>query len=83
MISMRVLQGTKVIDAAPELVATLLAPPRRVVVDVGTGDGRYPYESARGDPETLYIGLDPDAGAMSEYAFRAGRKPARGGVDNA
>jgi 16S rRNA (adenine(1408)-N(1))-methyltransferase len=30
----------------------------------------------------LYIGIDPDAAAMAQYAFRAARKPARGGVDN-
>jgi 16S rRNA (adenine(1408)-N(1))-methyltransferase len=55
---------------------------RRVLIDVGAGDGRYVYETARGDPAALYIGLDPDAAALSSYAFRAGRKPARGGIDN-
>jgi 16S rRNA (adenine(1408)-N(1))-methyltransferase len=53
-----------------------------VVIDVGAGDGRYPYTMARQDPAGLYIGVDPDADAMSEYAFRASRKPARGGADN-
>jgi 16S rRNA (adenine(1408)-N(1))-methyltransferase len=56
---------------------------RPVVVDLGAGDGRYVYESARAEHARLYVGVDPDAGALQEYAFRASRKPARGGVDNA
>ncbi len=53
------------------------------MVDLGAGDGRYVYESARGDASSVYVGVEPDAKALSEYAYRAGRKPSRGGVDNA
>src|SRR5688572_26206092 len=79
---MRILDNTKVIDLAPDQAEALLSSRPHVVVDVGTGDGRFVYEAARLDPEALYIGLDPDADAMAEYAYRAGRKPARGGVEN-
>jgi 16S rRNA (adenine(1408)-N(1))-methyltransferase len=56
---------------------------RPVIIDLGAGDGRFVYESARDDPLRLYVGVDPDADALSEYAYRASRKPARGGVANA
>lgn len=56
---------------------------REVVADLGAGDGRFVYESARADPSRLYVAIDPDAEALKEYAFRAARKPARGGVENA
>ncbi|HXH23245.1 MAG TPA: class I SAM-dependent methyltransferase [Dehalococcoidia bacterium] len=53
------------------------------MLDIGAGDGRWAYEQARRDPGSLYIALDPDAEALKEYAFRAARKPARGGAANA
>jgi 16S rRNA (adenine(1408)-N(1))-methyltransferase len=79
----RILQGTKVIEAPRSWREDLTRDGRPVIVDLGAGDGRYVYESARDDPASLYIGIDPDAGALSEYAYRASRKPARGGVDTA
>jgi len=78
----RVLEGTKVVDIDHAKAGALLSGVRPIVVDVGTGDGRWPYENARADGDSLYIGLDPDAAAMAEYAYRATRKPSRGGVDN-
>ena len=53
-----------------------------MVIDVGAGDGRFPYERARLDPASFYIGIDPDAESLKEYAYRASRKPSRGGIDN-
>ena len=79
---MRALQGKKVIEAPASWREDVARDRRPVVIDVGAGDGRYVYESARGDPSRLYIGVDPDAAALGEYAYRASRKPARGGVEN-
>ena len=78
---MRLLQATKIVEAEPGWRDEIL---RRgpVVIDVGAGDGRFVYESARHDPSAVYIGLDPDAEALAEYAFRAARKPSRGGAAN-
>src|SRR2546425_4724656 len=45
----------------------------RVVVDVGTGDGRWLYRTARAHPEWLCLGLDADAGRMREVSRRASR----------
>src|SRR5262245_22211852 len=54
---MRVLVGTSIeeIDALPELDG------RPLVLDVGTGDGRFAYEQARADGSRFFVGLDPDA----------------------
>jgi len=79
----RVLQASKVIAAPVTWRESVTRDGRPVIVDLGAGDGRYVYESARGDPASLYVGVDPDADALSQYAYRAARKPARGGVDNA
>jgi 16S rRNA (adenine(1408)-N(1))-methyltransferase len=79
----RVLQGKQVIDAPPSWRDGVLREGRPIVIDLGAGDGRYVYDSARDDTTRLYVGVDPDAEALGEYAFRASRKPARGGVENA
>jgi 16S rRNA (adenine(1408)-N(1))-methyltransferase len=55
----------------------------QVAVDVGAGDGRFVYRLAREHPEWFCLAVDADAGAMRDASFRAGRKPARGGVSNA
>jgi 16S rRNA (adenine(1408)-N(1))-methyltransferase len=78
---MRVLHGTKVEEAPAGWASGLTPAP--VVIDLGAGDGRWAYEAARKDSRRVYVALDPDADALSEYAFRAARKPSRGGVDNA
>jgi 16S rRNA (adenine(1408)-N(1))-methyltransferase len=80
---MRILHGKQVIEAAADWRGRLDASARPVVVDLGAGDGRYAYECARRDAEALYIAVDPDAATLAEYAYRASRKPARGGVENA
>ena len=55
---------------------------REVVVDLGTGDGRFVLRLARARPDALVIGLDALAEPMEASASRAGRKPARGGAEN-
>jgi 16S rRNA (adenine(1408)-N(1))-methyltransferase len=80
---MRILQGKKVVEAPTGWRESIDAAGRSVVIDLGAGDGRYAYERARVEPETLYVAVDPDPETMADYAFRASRKPARGGVENA
>jgi 16S rRNA (adenine(1408)-N(1))-methyltransferase len=79
----RILQGTKVVDAPQGWRTALVLDEPRVIVDVGAGDGRWAYESARHEPDCVYIAIDPDATGLAEYAYRASRKAARGGIDNA
>lgn len=80
---MRILSGTRVIEAPQSWRDDLTRDGRPLVIDLGAGDGRYVYESARGDSSHIYLGVDPNADALGEYAYRASRKPARGGVENA
>jgi 16S rRNA (adenine(1408)-N(1))-methyltransferase len=80
---MRMVEGSRVVQGHAKWREQVLASGRRVVVDVGAGDGRWAYEMARRDPGALFLALDPDADALKEYAYRASRKPSRGGVENA
>ena len=70
------------VDREPGELAARIAAHEEVIVDVGTGDGSYPYRRARERPEILCIGVDPAADSLRKRAAHIGRKPSRGGVDN-
>src|SRR5574341_96339 len=53
-----------------------------VIIDLGTGDGRWVYRLARARPDVMCIGIDANARRMREISHRAARKPARGGLLN-
>jgi 16S rRNA (adenine(1408)-N(1))-methyltransferase len=53
-----------------------------VIVDIGTGDGRYVYRSARANPDRFYIGLDVQRKALEKVSEKVHRKPGKGGLSN-
>ena len=53
-----------------------------VIVDVGTGDGRFVYQSARANPSKFYIGIDAYAKPLEKISMKATRKPSKGGLPN-
>ena len=55
---------------------------RTCAVDVGTGDARFAYHLASEHPDWLVIGLDALDEPMGEIAYKATRKPTRGGRPN-
>jgi ubiquinone/menaquinone biosynthesis C-methylase UbiE len=54
-----------------------------VVVDVGTGDGRFISLNARTNPDKFFTGIDANAGALVKLSEKIHRKPAKGGLANA
>jgi len=53
-----------------------------VIVDIGTGDGRFVYRSARENRSKFYIGIDANAKPLEKISMKATRKPAKGGLAN-
>jgi 16S rRNA (adenine(1408)-N(1))-methyltransferase len=53
-----------------------------VVVDIGTGDGRFVYRAAQKNPNKFYIGIDANAAPLEKISMKATRKPAKGGLPN-
>ena len=53
-----------------------------VIIDIGTGDGRFVYQSARRDPKKFYIGIDPNVRPLEKISEKIYRKPAKGGAPN-
>ncbi|MBS1793155.1 MAG: methyltransferase domain-containing protein [Acidobacteria bacterium] len=54
-----------------------------MIVDIGTGDGRFVSRSARANPRKFYIGIDANAKPLEKVSMKATRKPAKGGLPNA
>lgn len=53
-----------------------------VIVDIGTGDGRFVYQSARQNPNKFYIGIDPNTRPLEKISEKIHRKPEKGGAPN-
>src|SRR5262249_2192476 len=53
-----------------------------VIIDIGTGDGLFVYQSARLNPDRFYIGIDASSGALAKISEKIHRQPARGGCPN-
>ena len=53
-----------------------------VVIDIGTGDGRFVSASARANPNKFYIGIDANAKPLEKISMKATRKPSKGGLPN-
>ena len=53
-----------------------------VIIDIGTGDGRFVYQSARRNPRKFYIGIDPNVSPLEKISEKIYRKPAKGGAPN-
>ena len=53
-----------------------------VIIDIGTGDGRFVYQSARLNPNKFYIGIDPNTRPLEKISEKIHRKPAKGGAPN-
>ena len=52
------------------------------MIDLGTGDGRFVYQSARSNPHKFYIGIDAHARQLEKISEKIYRKPQKGGLAN-
>ena len=52
------------------------------MVDIGTGDGLFVYQSARQNPNKLYIGVDANTRPLEKISEKIHRKPSKGGSQN-
>jgi len=53
-----------------------------VIIDIGTGDGRFVYQAARRNPKKFYIGIDPNVRPLEKISEKIYRRPAKGGAPN-
>lgn len=53
-----------------------------IVIDIGTGDGRFVSALARAEPNKFFIGIDANVKPLEKPSMKATRKPAKGGLAN-
>ena len=51
-----------------------------VVIDIGTGDGRFVSAAAKENPNKFYIGIDVNVSPLEKISEKIHRKPAKGGA---
>lgn len=78
----RVLVGKTIVEQDEHALDRLRSSYARVVVDVGTGDGRFVLRGAREEPEALFVGIDAVGDNMVATAQKARKKAAKGGASN-
>jgi 16S rRNA (adenine(1408)-N(1))-methyltransferase len=71
---MIILEGGKKVKIPPNQIKEILNKFETIVLDIGTGDGRFIYKSALKQPKTLFIGMDPLTSQMSAYSSKINRK---------
>lgn len=54
-----------------------------IVIDIGTGDGRFVSALAKAQPNKYFIGVDANVKPLERPSMKATRKPAKGGLPNA
>lgn len=54
-----------------------------IVIDIGTGDGRFVSAAAKENPNKFFIGVDANVKPLEKPSMRATRKPVKGGLPNA
>jgi 16S rRNA (adenine(1408)-N(1))-methyltransferase len=54
-----------------------------IVIDIGTGDGLFVYQSARLNPRKFYIGIDANPRPLEKVSEKIHRRPQKGGLRNA
>jgi len=54
-----------------------------IVIDIGTGDGRFVSAAAKKEPNKYFIGVDANVKPLEKPSMKATRKPSKGGLPNA
>jgi 16S rRNA (adenine(1408)-N(1))-methyltransferase len=54
-----------------------------IVIDIGTGDGRFVSAMAKRAPNKFFIGIDANVKPLEKPSMKATRKPEKGGLPNA
>lgn len=79
---MKVLKGNKIENLDQKTLKDIMKSYDNITIDIGTGDGSFPYKKARSNRNNFYIGLDAIADNMLENAVKASKKAAKGGLNN-
>jgi 16S rRNA (adenine(1408)-N(1))-methyltransferase len=75
--------GRKLAPLEPAVLAAACTTAQSVLIDVGTGQGKFILDAAKEDPDRLCIGIDAVAENMAASARTSRSSPKKGGLPNA
>ncbi len=64
---MKEIRGNKIIEISEIDISCY----KKAILDLGTGDGRFVFENAKKNPDTLYVGVDPSQKQLEIYSKKA------------
>ncbi len=70
---MKIIVGNKTKDISKEEILNKLENYNKVVIDIGTGDGRFVHKNALLNKDTFYIGIDPSETQLKDYSKKSVR----------
>lgn len=79
---MEELRGKESVGLAGAELRSRISTFESVWIDLGCGDGRFPFRLARSRPDLFVIGIDPARENLRRCATRAARPARRGGLSN-
>lgn len=71
---MYIIKGNKKEELNKEQLDTLIQSYNKVIVDLGTGDGRFVFRQASENPNNFYIGIDPSEKQLETYSKEVNKK---------
>ncbi len=71
---MKSIKGNKTVDLSSADFDSLRAKFDKVIVDLGSGDGRFIYKNSLSNPDTLFIGIEPASKQVEIYSRKVARK---------
>jgi 16S rRNA (adenine(1408)-N(1))-methyltransferase len=78
----KILKGKQIIDIDDNGLKEIASNFKDIIVDIGTGDGKFVYNLAKQNSQSLFIGIDSSAEGMFDYSIKSSSKPAKGGLKN-
>lgn len=71
---MQVIKGNKEVKLSKEDLNKTISEYNNVIIDLGTGDGRFIFKQASENPNNLYIGVDPSAKQLEVYSKEVNKR---------
>ncbi len=78
-----VIQGKKSEFMTFSEIKTVASGYKKVILDLGTGDGKFVYENAKNIGGYFWLGIDPNRSALEKYSAKIYKKESKGGLSNA
>lgn len=70
----QIVKGNKKENVTAGSLNDLVKGYKKIIIDLGTGDGRYVYKKALENPTSFLIGIDPSAKQLETFSKKANRK---------